>query len=110
MVASPRFLRGGFCLGVAGLLIFWRLHTQAPAGQTTLGEATKAGLGQDRAGEDVAVEFRLFVQELKGLQADSGVESVHFCSFVETMDCGADQESPLDYYEAIGDTKELKIL
>jgi hypothetical protein len=44
-----------------------------PPGNTP-GGATRAEFDQDLAGEDVAMEFRLFVQELKGLQADSGVE------------------------------------
>ena len=38
--------------------------------------------------------FALFVQELKGLQADSGVESVHFWSFSETATRNGD--SPWD--------------
>ena len=47
------------------------------------GGATRAAIGQDLAREEVAVEFRLFVQELKGLQADSGVESVHVSILVK---------------------------
>ena len=60
--------------------IVGNLLTQAPAGKDAR-RGYQSGLCQDRAGEHVAVEFRLFVQKFKGLQADSGVETVHVCGF-----------------------------
>jgi hypothetical protein len=54
-----------------------RFKVEKPISKVKTGRqsgVTRAAFGQDRAGEDVAVEFAMFVQELKGLQADSGVE------------------------------------